>query len=222
MGHTQSRRIFSVAIAVACSTALLVSASNAPAKTVVTKPKSSANPVVYGKSVQITGSLAGNPSGNLAITLQANSFPFAGYVDVASTTTSAAGAYSFTLTPLVGTRYRVATSDPPQEIGDELVQVVSPKVTLRVSDRTPKRRSQVRFYGTVTPAADGSYVSLQKRTSTGAFRTVARVKLVDGGDLFSRYSRKLRVSSNGVYRTIVPATPSLGEGTSATRSLRVH
>ena len=33
---------------------------------------------------------------------------------------------------------------------------------------------------------------------------------------------RIRVSRNGTYRVIVPATPSLGAGTSATRTLKVH
>lgn len=211
-----------IGIAASIVLALLILAPSATAKTVIPKPKSSANPVTYGKSVQITGSLNGNPSSNLPIALQANAFPFAGYVDLATATSSSSGGYAFTVTPLVNTRYRVATTGPSPELGDEITQVVNQKISFKVSDRTPKRRASVKFYGSVTPANDGAYVSIQKRTSTGSFKTVTRTKLVDAGDSFSRYSRRIRVSRNGVYRVIIPATPSLGAGTSATRSLRVH
>lgn len=219
-----SNSIFKLAIGVAASLvlALLILAPSATAKTVVQKPKSSANPVTYGKSVQITGSLNGNPSANLPISLQANAFPFAGYVDIAVAITSGTGAYAFTVTPLINTRYRIVSTSPPPETGDEILQVVNQKISFRVSDRTPKRRASVRFYGSVTPARDGAIVYIQKRTTTGSFRTVTRTRLVDGGDFLSRYSRRIRVSRNGVYRVVIPATPSLGAGTSATRSLRVH
>lgn len=211
-----------VGVAASIVLALLVLAPSATAKTVIPKPKSSANPVTYGKSVQITGSLNGNPSANLPVALQANAFPFAGYVDVATAVSSATGAYAFTVTPLINTRYRVVTTGASPDIGDEITQVVAQKVTFKVSDRTPKRRASVRFYGSVTPANDGAYVALQKRTTTGAFATVTRIRLVDAGDSFSRFSRKIRVSRNGVYRVVATATPSLGEGVSTTRSLRVH
>lgn len=225
-GHSHSpytvvKLAFGAIVAVAI--ALLIWIPAATAKTTAPKPQSSANPVTHGKPVQISGSLNGNPSANLGIVLQQNPYPYSGYTDVAIQTTSAAGDYSFTVNPSVNTRYRVVTTDSsPQVTGDELSQVVNQKVTFTVSDRTPKRRASVRFYGSVTPANDGTYVALQKRTTTGAFKTVTRIRLVDAGDSFSRFSRKIRVSRNGVYRVVAAAMPSLGEGVSTTRSLRVH
>lgn len=201
---------------------MLITVPSASAKTTIGKPKSSANPVVYGKTVLISGALRGSPSAGLAIKLQVSAFPYAAWVDAASAVTSTTGAYSFTLMPLVNTRYRIVTDAVPQEIGDELAQVVSQRVSLRVSDSTPKRRSSVRFYGSVWPANDGAYVEVQKLTSTGVFKTVTRVKLVDGGDALSRFSRKIRISKSGVYRVLATASPSLGEGASTTKSLRVH
>jgi hypothetical protein len=211
-----------------CATAaivatLLIWIPDTSAKTNAPKPTSSANPVNYGKTVQITGALKGNPSAGLPIALQQSPFPYSAYTSVATASTSATGAYAFSVIPLINTRYRVVTTAAtPQVISGELAQVVNQRVSFSVGDKTPKKGVKVRFFGTVTPAADGKYVSLQKRSSTGAYNTISRIKLVDAGDARSSYSRRIRVSKSATYRVTVAATQSLGAGTSATRTLRVH
>jgi plastocyanin len=74
------------------------------------------------------------------------------------------------------------------------------KITLKVSDATPRAGSRVRFYGSVTPAHDGRKVSIQKRGRAGSFKTVARTTLRDAGRARSTFSRRLRVRADGVYR----------------------
>jgi hypothetical protein len=202
---------------------LLIWSAAASAKTNAPKPSSSANPVNYGKSVQISGALKGNPSSNLPIALQQSPFPYTVYSTLLSANSSATGAYSFSVIPLLNTRYRVVTTAAtPQVVSGELAQVVNQRVSFSVGDKTPRKGVKVRFYGSVAPAADGSYVSLQKRSSTGAFNTIARIKLVDAGDSRSSFSRRIRVSKSATYRVFKPATQSLGAGISATRTLKVH
>jgi hypothetical protein len=212
-----------ISLTAAVAAILMICAIGASAKTNAPKPTSSANPVNYGKTIQITGALKGNPSANMPIALQQSPFPYTAYANAAAGTSSGTGAYAFSVTPTINTHYRVVTTGTtPQVISGELAQVVNQKVSFSVSDKTPRKGTKVRFYGKVTPARDGAYVSVQKRTTTGAFSTITRVKLVDAGDSFSSYSKRIRVSKNNVYRVIVPATASLGAGTSATRSLKVH
>lgn len=207
----------------AFAAALLIWIPAASAKTNAPKPKSSANPVTYGKTIQITGGLKGNPSANLAIALQQSPFPYAAYTTVANATSSATGAYAFSLIPLLNTRYRVVTTAAtPQVVSGELAQIVNQRVSFSVGDKTPRKGVLVRFYGTVTPARDGSNVSLQRRTSTGSYATVKRIKLTDAGDLHSSYSRRVRVYKSATYRVTMSPTASLGAGTSATRTLKVH
>jgi plastocyanin len=74
------------------------------------------------------------------------------------------------------------------------------KITLKVSDATPRAGSRVRFYGSVTPAHDGRKVAIQKRGRGGSFKTVARATLRDAGRARSTFSRRLRVRADGVYR----------------------
>ncbi|MGK2878418.1 MAG: hypothetical protein ACSLFF_07575 [Solirubrobacterales bacterium] len=202
---------------------LLIWTPGASAKTNAPTPKSSANPVTYGKSIQVTGALKGKPSAGVAIVLQANPFPYTAYTTVVGATTSGTGAYAFTVQPLINTRYRIATTtETPQVISGELAQIVNQRVSFSVSDKTPKKGALVRFYGSVTPARDGSNVSVQRRTSTGGWATVKRIKLTDAGDIRSSYSKRIRVYKDATYRVRMSPTASLGAGTSATRTLRVH
>jgi plastocyanin len=87
------------------------------------------------------------------------------------------------------------------------------KITLKVSEKTPREGRRVRFYGSVKPADDGK-VKIQKRGRGGKFKTVARATLKDAGAR-STYSRRLRVKADGVYRA------RFGSALSARRRLNV-
>lgn len=91
------------------------------------------------------------------------------------------------------------------------------EVTLRLSDATPRKGNLVRFFGSVEPARDGGIVEIQRRTRRGSFRTFARTELSDSGDARSKYSRKLRISADSVFRARVP-----GEGDRATGVSRLR
>lgn len=183
----------------------------------------SPNPVLYGRTVTITGRLKKPSGAGQPITIQYNPYPFSGYVNLGTTATAADGGYSFTSVPTVNTRYHVvATALTPQAVSGEVTVLVRPKVSLRVSDRTPRRGQKVRFSGTVTPAHDGSVLRIQRRSSTGSWVTVAKTMLRDAGDTRSIYSRSLRIRRDGVYRTLLVAHADHTAGTSGLRSLRVH
>ena len=87
------------------------------------------------------------------------------------------------------------------------------KITLKVSDKTPRSGTRVRFYGSVKPADDGR-VRIQKRGRGGKFKTVARATLKDAGAR-STYSRRLKIKADGVYRA------RFGSALSAKRRLNV-
>lgn len=184
--------------------------------------KASVNPVLYGRSVAISGRLKGKDNTGKSILLQQNPYPFAGYVDVGTALTVANGDYSFTVVPKLNTRYRVTAATTPPTTSGELLQTVKPKVSLRLSDSTPARGQRVRFSGFVTPAHDGKLVRIQRRTSTGSFRTIARVRLQDDGDSRSKYRRSIRLYSGGVFRVTFLADLDHATGTSSTRTVRVH
>jgi plastocyanin len=95
-------------------------------------------------------------------------------------------------------------------------------VTLRVDDPRPRRGQRVRFFGSVRPPHDGRIVRLQKRVGGGRYRAVGRARLRDAGDARSRYSRRLRIFRDGVYRARVPADADHLTGTSRRRRVDVR
>ena len=180
--------------------------------------------VTFGKPVTIAGQVAGNPG--VSVTLEQSPFPFTGpFKPVADGTTDAAANYSFQVVPGLNTRYHVtAKASPPAASADVTVRV-RPKVTLRLSDRTPRRGQRVRFRGSVLPAHDGKAVRIQRRTSSG-WKTIATPLLepatpVDGVAR-SKYRKRIRIRRDGVYRTVMPADGDHARGKSPKRRAIVH
>jgi hypothetical protein len=167
---------------------------------------SATSPIVWGKSSVVGGSVRGAGAGVL-VDLQSDPFPYsdAEFAKEATVPTDAKGDYRFTPMPKLNTRYRVVAQASPPVTSTIATVLVRIRVKVGVSDSTPKRGSLVTFSGSACPAHDGNLVYVQRRTSTGGYGTVARTKLVDAGDTCSKYSRRVRVFSDGVYRVKVSA-----------------
>jgi hypothetical protein len=216
------RIVLLTAVLVPVFAALAVQAGSAPPGnqdlTVAAKPTT----ITFGQATTISGKVKA-PQDPIVVTLQQNPYPFTDAFETAGTTLTANnGNYAFSgVRPGLNTRYRVTTVVPPQTSAavEVLVRI---KVVLRVSDRTPAAGQRVRFYGTAAPQHDGRTVRLQRQTATGAWRTVARTSLRDAGDERSRFSRRMRVRRNGVYRARVYRDTDHATGTSPRRSLVVH
>ena len=98
-----------------------------------------------------------------------------------------------------------------------------PKITLAVSDRTPRAGRRVRFSGRVCPQHDGATLNVQRRARNGQWRTVAGTTLADiAGDDCSSYSRRVRVRRDGAYRTFLAEHDDHGAGISRPKRLNVH
>ena len=97
-----------------------------------------------------------------------------------------------------------------------------PEVTLKVSNTEPRAGRRVRFFGFVTPALDGEPVHIQRRARSGRFQTVAKLTLRDAGATRSRYSKRIRIFRDGVFRARVPAEGERESATSARRRLDVR
>lgn len=187
--------------------------------------KSSAGTVTFGRSVTITGNLKGGTAGT-AIELQQQPHPYTGGFKPTGKTAvvDPSGNYSISgVQPQLNTQYRVeAKTSPPIQSGTAFVQVRI-RVAFKVSDSTPAVGQRVRFSGTAAPAHDGKQVQIQRRTSTGSYRTVTTTTLLDNGTANSKYSKRLRVRRNGTYRiVVVSGDQDHLNGTSRTRTLRVH
>ena len=165
------------------------------------------NPLVWGGATTISGQLTGaRQTAGVDVTLRQNPFPYTGgFKALATVKTDAQGRYAFTRKPKANTRYEVQARRARPNVTSATLQVrVRSKVTLRLSDSTPARGQRVRFSGSVYPAHDGRLVSLQRRTSTGRFVTVARTPLrhVLSG-VRSSFSRSLMIVAGGTYRAYV-------------------
>jgi hypothetical protein len=182
------------------------------------------NPLVWGGATTISGQLTGTRQiAGIDVTLRQNPYPYTGgFKALAKVTTDAQGRYTFTRRPKLNTRYDVQARARPNVTSTALQVRVRAKVTLRLSDSTPARGQRVRFSGSVYPAHDGRLVSIQRRTSTGRFVTVARTPLrhVLSG-VRSSYSRSLMIVAGGVYRAYVGGHADHSAGFTG-RSIAVH
>ena len=182
------------------------------------------NPLVWGGATTITGQLTGaRQTAGVDVTLRQNPYPYTGgFKALATVKTDAQGRYAFTRKPKANTRYEVQARARPNVTSATLQVRVRAKVTLRLSDSTPARGQRVRFSGSVYPAHDGRLVSLQRRTSTGRFVTVARTPLrhVLSG-VRSSFSRSLTIVAGGTYRAYVGGHADHSAGFTG-RSVVVH
>jgi hypothetical protein len=185
--------------------------------------KASAASVTFGRTVTISGATKNIPAGT-SLEVQQNPYPYAGFKPTGKTgVVDPAGNYSIPgVVPQVHTQYKVvAKTSPPVESGTAFVRVAL-RVSFKVGDSTPKKGSMDRFFGTVASAHDGKPVLIQKKTATG-YKTVARTTLLDNGTATSKYSKKLRIRRTGTYRVIAESLdPAIDNGTSGSRTLRVH
>jgi hypothetical protein len=161
------------------------------------------NPTVFRRATVISGRLKGPDNAGKTVVLREDEFPFGtGAKDVATTTTDAKGDYAFTRRPARNTSYQAFTPGAVTS-GTVVSQAVLVKVrirmSLRVSDRTPRVGQLVRFSGVACPAHKGLGVRIQRRTPKGTFRTVRRTTL-RAAPRCSAYSRRFRIFRDGVYR----------------------
>ena len=183
---------------------------------------SATSPVVWGRSTVITGAVKGAAAGVL-VDLQADPYPYSdsGFAKEATVPTDAKGAYRFTSMPKLNTRYRALARTSPPATSAAATVLVRLRVKVAVSDSTPRSGSRVTFSGTACPQHDGNLVYIQRRTSTGRFRTIRRTTLTDAGDACSKYSRGIRAYSDGVYRVKVSSAGDGDHLTGVSRRVRL-
>jgi hypothetical protein len=194
--------------------------------------ESSVNPVTYQRSTVISGRLTGQDHAGQTVELEENPYPFTDnhFDNVAATTTRNDGTYGgpgvagFTRTPLVNTQYRARAKTSPPTESSVLTELVRVRVSLGLSDSTPRRGARVRFSGSVRPEHDGKTARIQRRQRDGDWTTVATTTLADvPGEERSSYNRRVRVRRDGTYRVRVsPGDGDHATGTSRRRRIDVH
>jgi hypothetical protein len=206
--------------ALGAPTAVMAAKPPQPGKTTTPTLAAAPAPIAFGGSTTLTGKgAAGQP-----VVVEASPAPFTAYKQVATTTTANNGGFAVTVKPGATTRYRATVRTSPPQTSNVVTVGVRLRVGIVLSDPTPRRGARVTFSGRVYPAHDGALVSIQKRTSTGSFTTIARTRLLDDGTSRSRYSRSLRVYRSGVFRVRASnnGDASYLSGLSRTRTITVH
>jgi hypothetical protein len=166
----------------------------------------SPNPVPYGRSAQVSGTLAGTGAGGAAVELHGSLHPFASpFTVLRSDRTSNAGAFAFTVAPRGAVRLFARGAVGGQRPVSAVTRLnVAPRVGLVTR---AARGGRVRLSGTVVPRRNGT-VSLRKRSPSGRWVTVKRTRTVPSGSRFrSRYAITIeRPSRTAEYRIRVKTT----------------
>jgi hypothetical protein len=178
--------------------------------------------VVYGGTVAITGKLTGSDNAGETINLNEDPFPFGTFTKLATTQTSAAGSYGFFVTPTVNTKYQTDAKSKAPATSPQLLVKVAPKITLKVSDKTPAVGQKVTFSGTVAPDHDGQSVLLQRYRNDGTWRTIKTLVLVDAGTASSKFAYTRKITRTGTFRIKKSADTDHVAGHSHRRTLTVH
>lgn len=174
----------------------------------------SADPLSAGQALQISG-VAANAA-NQQVTLLARTAGSA-FVAVATATTDGSGGYSFSPTPVQDTAYRV--SDAATQ-STTLAEGVKPLLALTEPPRSLRAGEQFAFTGTLTPAAVGEQVLLERESSSGLSFHVIAVASVGAASSFSiPYSAA--TSATAILRIKVPASKDNEGTTSAPFSVAV-
>jgi hypothetical protein len=185
----------------------------------------SAGRIAFGRSSVLAGQFTPAPGGNAAgvkVKLEQDPAPFSAqeFKAVATTTTDAAGHFTFTQAPRSNTSYRVVSATNPKATSATVVVAVALRVTLSLSSSHPPRGKTVVFSGTVGPQRNGQLVRVQKRVGRG-WRTVRTAVLAAvPGSQVSSYRVRVRVRKPGVYRAYVAGEVANLAGVSRRRLIR--
>jgi hypothetical protein len=158
----------------------------------------------------------GTPPGAVAgqtVDLYASTFPFTGWVPVASLTTDWKGYFTYHQRINQNVAFRAVWNmgGTPVQSKDKLVKLPL-RLRLRVSRRGARR---VIFRGVSYPPHPGGRIYLQQLGGHGRFRTVTSTTIASG----SSFSRSWRLRRPGVFRALFPGDGQFGEA--ASRPVRV-
>jgi hypothetical protein len=160
------------------------------------------NPVSFGSTFLVEGTLSGTGAANHAVALQSNAFPFtAGFQQVGNAElTNASGGFSFIYVGLLqNAQLRVVTVGKPEVSSPVITEGVAVRVAFHA--RATGRRGYARLYGTVAPAEVGALVGFQL-LAPGRSINIGGTNVKAGTPTVSRFSRVVRVR-RGLYRALV-------------------
>jgi hypothetical protein len=163
----------------------------------------SPNPVLYGGTVTVQGTLSGTDNANRAVVLQAEPFPYtAGFANVGNPElTNASGGFSFPVLGLLqGTAFRVVTTTKAPVISPVVFESVDLRVSAKAGRVGPRGRAL--FHGTVSPAMEHAEIAVMRQVH-GRQVFVAGTKLRHHTTSSSRFSLLAKVKRGNIYRILV-------------------
>ncbi|MHB8235702.1 MAG: hypothetical protein ACYDHT_13710 [Solirubrobacteraceae bacterium] len=167
---------------------------------------SSPNPVTFGGTVTVQGTLSGTDNANRVVVLQANPFPYtSGFQSIGNPgVTLPNGEFKFVLlNQEQSTQFRVFSSPSKPVVSSVTTENVAVRVTSHVA-RT-KRRGFARIYGTVTPGVIGAQVGML-RIAQGHGILAGGTVVKPLNSISGQFSRVVRVRK-GAYRVLVKVAP---------------
>lgn len=170
----------------------------------------SADPIDFGASVTISGTLTGGAS--TSVTLFARNEWRGALHPIATTTTDGSGNYAFTQSPPRNTVYQVRVTTKPRQRTARLFEGVKDVVSIAASTASAPVGQAVTFTGTVQPSKAGHLVLLQ-RLAGSVWQTTAYGRVGAGSAYSIRYTPA--AAGTASYRTVVPGGPVNQRGVSS-------
>jgi hypothetical protein len=175
--------------------------------------------VKFGGSITLSGKLSGPNVDARNVRVQRDVLPLDSFENAGSATTNATGDWSLAVKPDANARYRASVGNTDSAPVDVTVRAA---VSLRLSDRTPRRGQRVTFSGRVCPEHDTVTIALQRRSSTG-WKTIASPVLADiPNAACSSYSVVKRVRRDGRFRARFLGDTDHAPGNSRVKRALVH
>ena len=140
--------------------------------------KGSTDPIAYGLGVTISGTVAG--AGGQPVTLLAQT-PEGKFAPLATGVTGSGGEYSFVVSPLQSTRYRVTSAAGSADLSEGVTYALIPTpsaTTVPVGEPTT-------FTGTAIPAHEGQPVELERQYASGLGYHVIATGTVSSSSTYS-------------------------------------
>ena len=163
------------------------------------------NPVVFGGSATVAGTLTGTANAGRQVVLQQRAFPYtAAFADAGNPqVTSDTGTFAFPLLGLAQTTQLRVRTVQGNVVSEVITLGVAVDVGTKVSDRRVRRGQRVRFRGKIRPARPGAQFAVQKRTRDGRWVVVAGGITRGGSETSSSYSKRVKVTRTARYRIFV-------------------
>ncbi len=179
--------------------------------------EASADPIPYGQSVTISGTLAGGVEE--PVTLLARTVRQGGFAPVAQATTNGSGVYSFPAqTPVNNTFYKVEGDGKSSAVMYEGVRYV---LTAQVSATSVLQGSTLTFTGSVAPAPvhPGHVIYLERQNASGQGFHVVQLSSLSQEAAFS-IAYQVYSTGTDIFRVYIPGGPD-NEGT-ASQLFTIH